>query len=796
MKSKLAVVILLYAGLAGVSISGLQIMVSQSQEVAGGVDGSAYARFDPDNAEDSTIALPDINVFVRNMETGSVSQEVMTGVNGRYQIEGLGPGRFQLCWKAAGWVSDCNADPIVLSVGSEYQREYQEIGIAPHLQPDAEETGRAVITGRVRLADGSACEYSNSLFEVGQSALVSALDNTGHVVRGPVRANSAGEYVLAGVPQRDIRVHATCGNAGVEAPVSALQLASGTVTQLGLTIDNSRPEFVAMTAELEGQTVKSVLPGTTVELAAEAQGRDAGHLQYRWATASGFGSIVSTGGNRAQWTAPFESASNQIHVLISDGRGGFTQGSIIMRVGQHELGMADPPPPAYAEQVVTNGMDPNQEYIPPYGGYVKGRNESNFLTERTNDEATAADYYTMIVTDANGEYDPDPTKCKAKRCTLGGWFMANGWNNDGTPKNGKEARTVFLNNNDLGYVRDMHCLSKDIDPGLVSESVVACWVTNYSGPNQEVTDLKKFPPQPDATRIQPDLRAAENRDVTKAQASVNMEYREFTINGQKKQLVTFIAYGNPVDGQLGAAKIVPGSDQDGFGDKPVPGMCNNCHGGRNFTSANVRNKNPDIGGNFIVFDLSTFIFSKDPKWTRTDLEPAFQQQNMAVFATTPRTAVRELIDGWYKDYGATKKANDAFIPAGWQKQDADKLKPLTSEKLYLNVVRTCRTCHTALQNQRLSWSTYAGFNAKRGGGAGIANLVCEPPANRVMPHNAISYLNFWRFLPPSLPDYPMGGPGAPASTKMMQPFMDMGAFLDANKKGSNGACENSKGRPK
>jgi hypothetical protein len=464
----------------------------------------------------------------------------------------------------------------------------------------------------------------------------------------------------------------------------------------------------------------------------------------------------------------------------------------MMRVGQYELGTANPPPPAYAEQVVTDGMNPNREYIPPYSGYAKGQNTSAFLQRRKNVGATTAAYYQVVV----GNNYQSPNNCgNHARCTLGGWLTANGWNNDGTPKNGKEARTVFLNNNDLGYVRDMHCLSKDIDKDVVSESLVACWVTNYSVANQEVPGPPfAFPPKPDPNQLSTHFTNAEQTppDGTTAKATVNMEYRIIPgVNGGAP-VVTFIAYGDPMGGKLKDAPIVEGSDQDGFGDKAVPGMCNNCHGGGNFTG------NADVQGNFIVFDLSTFLFSKDNRWTRAGLEPAFKQQNAAVLATQPSSAVRELIEGWYggpKLPNAT--ANDEFVPPGWIGADIIPGK-LSRKRLYLNVVRTCRTCHTAIprQNPRtgISWNTYAQFQNQVQSRTEFTE-VCGVQADRDMPHDAISYLNFWRFVPPSLPDYPMGGPGAPASTKMMQPFMDMGAFLDATVKGSNGACENSKGRP-
>src|SRR6202030_469996 len=111
----------------------------------------------------------------------------------------------------------------------------------------------------------------------------------------------------------------------------------------------------------------------------------------------GFGSISSTGDNHAYWTAPEEATEGKIRVLVSNGRGGLAHSGILMNVGSVELGAGAVEPPAYALQVVTDGMDPNREYIPPYSGYVKGQNRASFLTERTNSGAIAEDYYKVVV---------------------------------------------------------------------------------------------------------------------------------------------------------------------------------------------------------------------------------------------------------------------------------------------------------------------------------------------------------------------------------------------------------------
>lgn len=755
MKSKIPVVLCLL-GFAGIALLGFQ---ANEGTVAGGVEGSIETRFDLNNTGQPTVLLPDISVFLRNIDTGNPLRETKTGSDGGYAIEDLPAGSYQLCWEAAGWVSGCQVDPIVLSNDTEYSHKYLDpIAILPEGQ---------TIMGHVQLADGSACEYSNSEFDVQQSASVSALDAGGRVIRGPVTANDAGEYVLAGLPAEHLRVRATCANGSVEEPVTAVLLASGA---LDLTLNTVRPRLVAMTAQLGSQQVKSVLPGTTVELAAEAQANQADQLQYRWATDPGFGTIVSTGGNHARWTAPSGSATGQIRVLISNDHGGLTPAGIVMSVGKLEVGLAAAPDPAYCQQVVQNGMVAGHEYIPPYSSDLS---KSTFLTRRKNAKGhSPTEYYGLV--------DPGDTYST----TLAGWWMKNGWDNNGKPQTGKtEARTVFLNNNDLGYVRDFHCIPGDLKPtdfpAVMGTVNVACWVTNYSKANQEIANVAAFPPTVNTATLQAAFTAAEDMVASKAEATVVMEYRKDT------GLVTFFAYDKPpAGGKLGNAMRDGASDQDGFGKKDVPGMCNNCHGGVDYAG------NADVRGNFIVFDLSTFLFPSNEPWRRMDKEGAFKQQNLAVLATKPRDAVQSLIKNWYGDDLKGGMAVEG-APAGWRGVTIVSGPPsLTSDKLYENVVRTCRTCHTADVETGRSWATYAQF---KDAARDIARVACSPPAARIMPHDCISYLNFWRFMPPSAPAQFSPGPA------LIQPFMDMGAFLVANGVksvgGKNIACENTKGQP-
>jgi hypothetical protein len=726
-----------------------------------------------------------------------VTQSGKTDVHGIYDLLEVPAGRYQLCWEAVGWVAGCALDLLTVSDDVEHI-DVDPVGLAPD--------GRGVVVGRIRLGDGSGCLYSDPEFGVEQNAMVGAVDGSGNVVGGPVPANSSGVYVLAGLPPEDLRVRAVCGNGSVEAPVAVAAFASARVAQLDLTLNGAPVQFVAMRAQLDAEPVKSVPPGATVDLEVDAEGGNAGQLQFRWATTTGFGSIVSTGGNHAKWTAPVESGSGQIHVLVSNGGGFFDRGGIVMRVGPREMGLADPPDPPYAKDAVAAGMSQGgkADKIPPYTGYPT---TGPFLTLRRNGTLAnptlhpTQNYYQTVVAPS---YTTNNCGTGA-RCTLGGWLTENGWmaNGQPDPKRITEARTVFLNNNDLGYVRDMHCISSKID--MTIESQQACWVTNYSLPaNQEVDSSNpsnfNLPLAPNFAKLATDFKNAEmmmTPNPAAAETTVTMEYRgslrnhDGTLANNGNPVVTFIAYNPPPDGKLANSPISESSDQDGFGGKPVPGMCNNCHGGGNYNGNDT-----DTGGKFIVFDLSTFIFPTDNGWKRADQETAFMKQNMAVMASGAPPAIVELISGWYSNFGTTGKANDAFAPPAWTNQPNTKL-PFPSQKLYLNVVRTCRTCHTALRNA-ISWRRYDQFTRSA---SGIQTRVCaagpagnNPAAQNTMPHAAISYLNFWRTIPPQgsptmMPGYQMGGPNPTVS--MLQPFLDMGAFMLAQ--GENaGLCRNPK----
>ncbi len=345
------------------------------------------------------------------------------------------------------------------------------------------------------------------------------------------------------------------------------------------------------------------------------------------------------------------------------------------------------------------------------------------------DQAQADAYYLAI--------DPPP----AKRGTLGDFWTQNGFDpEDGSSPD--EARATFINFNDLGFGRDMHCRQ---DP--VTEDV-ACYVTNYGVGDQAPGnyDLAKLADKPTAG------------------ATVAMEYSPGP-GGQK--IVKFYVFA----GGVKDSPRIGYADLDGAGPKFIPNLCLNCHGGT-YQPSNPNtptNAELDMGSSFREFDIYSYrdgtlgdkpnelasglhaIVNLDPMQPPLGQQAEFLQLNKLVRATAPEAAISELINLWYHN-NDTLPFDQSAVPNGWKSND-----PSTSD-LYLKVVaRACRTCHLAQPNvnaDSMAWATYDQFRTYRLNGF-IPFAVCygdpaqgqaafdEAKRYRFMPHANVTFKNFW-----------------------------------------------------
>jgi hypothetical protein len=369
--------------------------------------------------------------------------------------------------------------------------------------------------------------------------------------------------------------------------------------------------------------------------------------------------------------------------------------------------------PSLSEPDCTIQVIKISDLVDQAGAYQRFLERSGFGTL-----AQAQNYYDTI----------DPLE---ERETLGEFWAKNGFEPDGSSDD--EARTYFINFNDLGFGRDMHCREEAGD--------VACYVTNYGGADQAPGnfDLAKAANKPDAL------------------ATVAMEYSP---GPGGSRIVKFYAYGG---GEEDSARIFS-ADLDGAGQKFVPNLCLNCHGGVYFP-ANPNNPTiaeVDMGSSFREFDIYSFRDGTVANVNGPALavgiqeivdlgdgqQPEFLEQNKMVRNTGPQAAISEIIDLWYNGNDTVPFDKDA-VPSGWVTNDNID----NTESLYLKVVaKSCRTCHLAqpsVNANSLAWATYDQFKNARNSGL-LPFAVCYGEAAdadakraRFMPHANITFQNFW-----------------------------------------------------
>lgn len=339
--------------------------------------------------------------------------------------------------------------------------------------------------------------------------------------------------------------------------------------------------------------------------------------------------------------------------------------------------------------------------VPPYGD-LDGAGRPAFLAgpfgdlNPPNGEALATDYYQAV--DGGNQ-----------RTTLGDWWQLNGFGADGLSGVG-QVRAAYLNHNDLGFGRDMNCVS---GPG----GKLACYVTNYGAPDQNPANAD----------------AAEARDPAKRGATVTMEYDPAALNDENVQFYVF-------NGGVAGATRIKFADLDGFGPKPVPHLCTVCHGGQ-----------PPTGGatkvqfaRFREFDLPSFRYSGARSWdfgqaslTAPELA-SYAQLNQKVQAAHAATPIGDLIGRWYPlGFVGGPAPVLPSVPAGWAGQAAG---------YHAVYAKSCRTCHVA-RDEGDPNAFYVFANSGAFSGTGYVVCGFGAPKRRVMPNAVVTYKNFWADAP-------------------------------------------------
>ena len=302
-------------------------------------------------------------------------------------------------------------------------------------------------------------------------------------------------------------------------------------------------------------------------------------------------------------------------------------------------------------------------------------------TLQTNTTEYAQAYYAAI----------DPLNAKD---TLAKWKVANGFDS-GT---GTQTSAVFGDVLDLGYGRRMTGRKN-------TDGTIAFMVENYHvdvGAGYGYSGLN--------------LDAAVRQDTKWHIGTNGIEFSPGPGGGVK--FAKFFTF-DPNTG----ARLLAG-DLDGRGNKAMPGICINCHGGRAdpltpaaaatgkplfpLVQNSVSLKRGDTQARLQMFAVGSFDFSTLPGLTRTDQEAALKVFNTFVLCTYPLSVASTAgedacrpaagANEWQGTaatllkaaYGGDGMQNDAFsdtyVPPSWSTAG--------QTTLYQNVIaQACRTCH-------------------------------------------------------------------------------------------------------
>jgi len=367
--------------------------------------------------------------------------------------------------------------------------------------------------------------------------------------------------------------------------------------------------------------------------------------------------------------------------------------------------------------------------------------KEGFDVDFVGSDAEARAYYQQVDPQGLRTFD-----AAGNRKALRDWWLLNGFGpnglGDGTAK---VVRTAYMNNNDLGFGRDMYCLQRNPDPS--GRFDVACYVTNYSkkAPDPRFGVDRLVLQDPGNADLAFGNKGVPDRSL--AIATVCMEYSavESASGAAPTRVVKFFVYdGGDGTGFVRTSANLDNNQSQTNAEKFVPKLCLACHGGV------FAPQRADLAASFIGFDLESFRYSTQVGASRAEQEPAFKLQNLMVLETArtnPNIATVDLIQGWYHLLNVEQPTQDStYVPVGWTDPN-DPIRDLNLRSLYNEVVKPgCRSCHAQQRSATdgsLNWISFAVFQGRRGS---IQDRVCSAavPPQKVMPHAYVTYLNFWR----------------------------------------------------
>jgi hypothetical protein len=339
-------------------------------------------------------------------------------------------------------------------------------------------------------------------------------------------------------------------------------------------------------------------------------------------------------------------------------------------------------------------LEPNTFFCPDPQSKFPQQGTANFLTRKLTGAPSALLYYNELPSTERYAGSAQETAFAEFKRRNG--FDANGM----TCRLGpgvlvsKDQCAWYRNENDLGWGRQMHCRTVAADAFIGLPTKIACYVTNFRNENDALSD-------------------------TGAIATVAMTWQSSPRPvGEVQDHVRFYVFN-------AAGTRVDSAALDAGGEKPVPGLCVNCHGG-GYSGRRV------VGARFLPFDEATLPTAANvPNQTAR-----FRALNKFVMTTElsarggqPSTPIIDLINGWYGGDFTNGVFDKNWRPEAWAGR----------EGLYLGVVAPyCRSCHIA--QPIFSFAAAGQFDVLK---PRIKSLVCSEKDRDSMPHAQRTHQRFW-----------------------------------------------------
>lgn len=349
------------------------------------------------------VFVPAVSVFAVDMSTKAASAAVQTDLSGRFTLRLRGGTRYQICWKANGFVAGCAKT--VASVGQDHVH-LGTLRIAPEIA-----NGTTVVHGNVRLKDGSLPRALEPLSNINRYAEVSLLDSGGKTLaKTPV--NTFGDYILPQVPVKtEIALRASIETISSDQKIlPQANLAGALFHNIDLTIGNSPPRVEPLFAtDATKRRVKVAAPGQTVNLEALTMDPDGDPLKIKWAVNAGSGALSAPTGSSVAWTLPKADGLYAVSLIAYDDKGGYSKSQLSLRADTRGIPFSgrvedNGGSPIAAARVEVNGRLATtgasgafQVYVPDALKFVMNIRKPGFgLVSRIYDDSVTGGRWTMV----------------------------------------------------------------------------------------------------------------------------------------------------------------------------------------------------------------------------------------------------------------------------------------------------------------------------------------------------------------------------------------------------------------